>query len=149
MPKGYSFQIGATTTGTGLKLDDRQEFARAMRSAPKGLRVTVTVEEEKTHRGKTWEQVKYWWAVPVPILAEHCGTTEARMHRDLLGECFGYEAGSFGKHVPVKASLADLTVEETTHLIDWVLVWAPSELEVVIPPPDKQWKQKKAKGKAA
>lgn len=148
MKTGFSFSMGATLSGNVLVLDDRDEFRRAMRNGGNGLRVTVTVEEEKDRRSKTYEQVKYWWAVPVPILAEHCGTTERQMHVALLGECFGYEEGPLGHVLPKKPSLAELTVEETTHLIDWVLTWAPSELEVVIPPPDKDWR-KHAKRRAA
>jgi hypothetical protein len=37
----------------------------------------------------------------------------------------------------VKPSSSDLTVEEFTHLIDWVLTWAPTELGVTIPSPNE------------
>ena len=84
---------------------------------------------------RTLDQNKFWWAVPVRILAEHCGYTDTQMHYALLGECFGYGAGPVGHDVPNKPSSKELTVEEFRQLIDWVLVWAPSELGVLIPEP--------------
>lgn len=135
-----SYTAPVRFVGGQIEWADRDEFVRAVRGMKDGDgEVTVG----PAHRDKTYDQVKYWFAVPVPLLAEHCGTTVKRMHRDLLGECFGYETNGFGKVVPIKPSLADLTVEETADLIDWVLIFGPTELGVVIPPPDKDWKSRK------
>jgi hypothetical protein len=84
---------------------------------------------------RTLSQLRYWWAVPVKILADECGYTPSQMHYALLGECFGYTEGPTGKAVPVKPSSSDLNVGEFTKLIDWVLDFGPNELGCVIPSP--------------
>jgi hypothetical protein len=122
----------ATTTEDGLKLDDKSGFKRSVRRLPKG-RVRVSVEPIGDKR--SLDQNAYWWAVPVKLIAEHCGYTDAQMHYALLGECFGFTPGPTGHPVPVKPSSSELTLEEFKHLIDWVLIWAPTELGVLIPGP--------------
>lgn len=123
---------GRVASGT---LDvDRAALARAVRQMKDGP-VVVSIGPLKSKRSVS--QNAYWWAVPVPMLAEYCGETPNRMHYQLLGECFGYTEGLGGKPVPVKPSSSDLSVEEFKQLIDWVLTWAPTELGVVIPAPDE------------
>lgn len=106
-----------------------------------GQPVEVVIRKPRSKR--SLDQNAYWWAVPVKLLAEHCGYTDAQMHYALLGECFGYTPGPTGGAVPVKPSSSDLSVEEFNHLIEWCLVWGPSELGVVIPTPG-EWMQEAA-----
>lgn len=113
---------------------DRASFKRALHALAPG-RYTLRMKRGSTKR--TLDQNAYWWAVPVKLLAEHCGYTDSQMHYALLGECFGYTAGPTGQPVPVKPSSSDLTVEEFTHLIEWVLTWAPTEMGVVLPAPNE------------
>ena len=80
---------------------------------------------------RSLDQLRYWWAEPVKRLADHCGYTDSQMHYALLGECFGYTE-VMGHAVPVKPSSSDLTVEEFSQLIEWVLTWAPAELGVAV-----------------
>lgn len=80
---------------------------------------------------------KYWWAVPVPLLADHCGYTDAQMHYALLEECFGFIIGPCGVRIPNQPQSSYMSFEKWRHLIDWVLVWGPTELGVAIPPPHK------------
>lgn len=149
------FSVGGTVTDDGrIMPDDRREFRSLSAQMAIGLRVTITVEEDKEPRSKTWEQVKYWWAVPIPLVAEHCGMSDRQAHVALLGECFGYVVGFGGHVVPAEPSMADLPIEKMTHLITWVLDWAPATLEVIVPPPDKNWKQhaesiRRQRGRAA
>lgn len=104
---------------------------RALKPGRYGMRLKIGATK------RTLDQNAYWWSVPVKILAEHCGNTDSQMHYALLGECFGYTTGPTGQPVPVKPSSSDLTVQEFTHLIEWVLTWAPTELGVVIPAPNE------------
>lgn len=101
------------------------------------VRVTFQKHREK----RTLDQNAYWWAEPVPTLAEYCGYTPNQMHYVLLGECFGYIAGPKGNAVPIKPSSSDLNVEEFKRLIDWVLIWGPSELGCAIMHPD-EWQKR-------
>ena len=130
---------GAVKVFTGF-VDDAGHFALDQRGAFtayasqfKGKEVELTIREKKAQR--TLNQNRYWWAVPVKILAEECGYTPSQMHYALLGECFGYTEGPSGKPVPVRPSSSELNVGEFQKLIDWVLDWAPAELNCVIPAP--------------
>jgi len=149
MPALSSFQIGAVVVDEGhrkrLKLDDDSVYMQMVNRMATGVSVSVTIEEEKPTRSKTQKQLGYWWGHAVPEIASHCGYTESQMHYALLGECFGYVEGPCGKPVPVLPGLTEATVEQMTQLIDWVLVWAPSELGVVLQDPDRDWKAKRAK----
>ena len=115
-----------------LTLDDRKAFAKSLEKLT-GCEVAVTVTQRR--HARSLDQNAYWWAVPVKILAEELGYTPAQMHSALLGECFGYKAGPLGNAVPNRPSSSDLTVPEFSHLIEWVLDWAPSTLNIVIPAP--------------
>lgn len=127
----YSLAARKTPQGK-LELTDKRAYALALKALPVGPLV-VKLKAQRPQR--TLDQNSYWWAIPVKLLAEHCGYTDTQMHYALLGECFGYTSGPLGQPVPVKPSSSDLTVEEFTHLIDWVLTWGPTELGLVIPAP--------------
>jgi hypothetical protein len=101
-----------------------------------GQPTEVVIRKPKAQR--SLDQNAWWWAVPVALLADHCGMTPSQMHYALLGACFGYQPGPTGQPVPVKASSADLSVEEFRELMEWVLVFGPSELGVPIPEPDRE-----------
>jgi hypothetical protein len=135
------FSVGATVIAGRLQLTDPDEYRMRVAELPEGLCVEVTVTAESEHRPKTDQQRKYFHAVPVPLCADECGNTERQMSRDLMAECFGYEMNRFGKMVPIETSFAALTVEKAKELIDWVIDWAPRELGVVVPPPDKDWRK--------
>jgi len=115
--------------GTGVKWESPARF-RALLEKHAGKRIAVAIRKPRAKR--SLDQNAYWWAVPVKVLADHCGYTDNQMHYALLGECFGYVAGPTAVVVPVKSSSSELSVEEFTKLIDWVLVWAPSELGCVL-----------------
>lgn len=102
-----------------------------------GQPVEVVIRKPRTKR--SLDQNAFWWSDtgPVKLLAEHCGHTDSQMHYALLGECFGYASGPNGQAVPVKASSAELSVDEFRRLIDWVLIWAPSEMGVSVPSPEE------------
>lgn len=141
-PLSY-FSIGGTTVDAGhrlrIKFDDDAEYMRLVARMGVGVSVSVTVEEEKAHRSKTWPQVKYWKGHVCPLVAEHCGYTEKQADLVLLGEKFGYvDVGD--RQLPRITSIADLSIEEMTELIEWALDWVPATLEIILLPPDKNWK---------
>lgn len=131
---------GRIEDGVLLRLERDAVLSAIRQLPPKTERVVVTIAP--LQRARSLRQNAYWWAVVVPLLAEHCGYTPTQMHYALLGECFGYidaetVAGRRLRAVPVEPSSSALTVEQFTHLIEWVLTWAPTELGVVIPEPNE------------
>lgn len=104
-----------------------------------GFRGKAIDVEIKRHRDKrSLDQNAYWHAVPVDLLAEHCGYTHDQMHYALLGEWGGYIDGPNGQPVPRIASSSKLTTDEFSKLIEWVLTWGPSEMGVIIPAPNEE-----------
>lgn len=124
-------QIPVTVAREKIEYD--KSALRALLRGVKDGKYVLTLKPYRAQR--SLDQNAYWWAVPVKLVAEHCGYTPTQMHYALLGECFGYKAGPFGEAVPNVPSSSDLTTDEFAKLIDWVLTWAPSELGVVIPEP--------------
>lgn len=138
-----TIELAATCEAVGerkrLRLMDESGYGDYVDTLTIGGCYTVTIEEEVAHVPKTYDQVKYWFAVPVPLVAEHCGMTDQQASHAMLGECFGY-IEVFGHQVPVEPSVAALSKQKMTHLIEWVLDWCPAQLEIICPPPDKNWR---------
>ena len=116
-------------------LASRTAFAKYLAEKFRGQNVVLTVKKKPVKR--SLDQNAYWWAVPVVEIANYCGCTPASMHYDLLGECFGYKMGRFGKPVPERPSSSLLSKVEFSFMIEWVLDWAPTTLGVAIEPPQK------------
>lgn len=124
-----------------IQFRDEDDYRRQVDTLVPGLCLTVRIEEEQDSRPKSDKQRGYWFAVPVPILADEIGCSDKEASRDLMGECFGYEMNRFGKLAAVESSFAALTVTKANELIDWVQDWGPRHYNVIIPPPDKDWKK--------
>jgi hypothetical protein len=116
-----------------LVLDDPGEGRRWLQSLA-NADVEVIIRKRRLTRSQ--RQNAYWWAVPVKLLSEHTGYDAQQMHYALLGECFGWWVGPTGHLVPNVAASKHLTVDQFTRLIEWVLVWGPTEMDVAIPAPD-------------
>lgn len=125
-----------------FSLANRKAFTAHLAHKFKGADVVLTVKKKQVKR--TLDQNAYWWAVPVPTIAEYCGCTTASMHYDLLGECFGYKMGRFGKPIMERPSSSLLSKSEFSFMIDWVLTWAPTTLGVEIEPPQKWFERQGA-----
>ena len=101
-----------------------------------GQRVDVVIRRAQSQRSRA--QNNYIHAVVAKILSEHFGYTVAEIKLILLGECFGWRLDPLSGHeIPVKLHTADLTVEECTEFIDWVIPWALTEHGVSIPVPEE------------
>lgn len=139
-----SVRAYAEKRGGRLYVNDRQRFdddvaARMPSDVPLEIVVRTVVDKHGFR-----QMQKYWHAVPVEILRKHPivgGLQHMQMHYALLGECFGYTESHFGP-VPIVASSSRMPKEMWVQLIDWVLTWAPSEYQIVIPEPNSD----KAKG---
>lgn len=103
-----------------LRLHDRAAF-RYHVDTFKGEEVEITLRRKRTQR--SIDQNAYLHAHPFPILAEHFGYTIPEVKLVLMGECFGWKEVA-GRDMPIKPSTSDMTVEECTYFIDWLLPWA-------------------------
>lgn len=121
-------------TTPGMKWADQGTVRRHLFELV-GKPVDVVIRE--VQKKDVRQMQKYWWAVPVPLLADYCGYTDAQMHYALLEECFGYINGPRGVRIPNQPQSSYMSFDKWHRLIDWVLIWGPTELGVQIPPPHK------------
>lgn len=109
---------GGRVTVTGL---DRYE----------GRAVDVVV---KMHRdAMSTPQLKYWWAVPVAILAEHCGYDPDDIHVAIK---YKFLRTVDANGLEVVPSIKSLDTTQMSRLIDDVRRWALTDLGVDIPEPN-------------
>ena len=72
------------------------------------------------------------------MLAEHFGYQLHEMKLVLMGECWGWRHDPVsGKEIPIKVHTSDMSIEECTHFIEWVIPWAATEHQFVIPYPSE------------
>lgn len=111
-----------------LKLDNRPMFADYL----KNLQGLVEVVVRKRVKKRTDEQNAYYWAVVIPILAQHFGYNEEEMHVALRLKFLRREG-----ELATARSTTELSTIEFVDYVDRIVVWAAMEYEVVIPPPTK------------
>lgn len=100
-------------------------------------RVRIQIDEFKPQR--TPDQNAYLHAEPFPKLAKHFGVSVEQVKHDLMGECFGWVESKIarGRMVPFMPHTSQMTVEQCTFFIDWLLPWASQEHGVEIMLPDE------------
>jgi hypothetical protein len=131
-PSQPSVFLGRVTEdGTRVVLDHPASF-RAHVARWKGHAVELTIRKRRNQRSAA--QNGYWWAVVVPVLAEHCGYTRHEMHDALKAKFLGMEDLSRG--LLRIGSTATLSTVAFADLVDRVRLWAAEELGVAIPLPD-------------
>lgn len=119
-----------------LELDEREAFQRRIHlKALAGREVEVIVRKKRVQR--SLDQNAYLHAVPFPILADYWGEDIETTKLLVMGECFGWRELGDGRRIPMKPSTAALTVEEGSHLIEWIPPWAMREFGVDIPLPNE------------
>jgi hypothetical protein len=120
-----------------LKLESPVGFADAMRRRKDGP-VTVTIADLKSQR--SLDQNAYLHAAVFPPIAEHCGYSIPECKLVLMGECWGWKHDTLsGRDLPIKPSTSEMTVEDATYFIDWVIPWAATELGVVVELPNEHF----------
>lgn len=102
--------------------------------------VRIRVDEFKPQR--SIDQNAFLHAEPFPKLAKHFGVSVEQVKHDLMGECFGWIRSKVtGREVPFMPSTSQMTVDQCTFFIDWLLAWAPQEHGVEILAPD-DWQRR-------
>jgi hypothetical protein len=111
--------------------DQRKNYLRFLR----GQRVEFVIRKARTKRSE--DQNKYLHAVPLPLLAAEWGEDIETAKLLILGECFGWKETRNGRQLPLKPHTSGLTVEEFSHLIEWLPPWAMVNFGVNIPLPNE------------
>lgn len=127
---------GAVAGGHLLWAEHERALRRIHLGRLEGHPVDIVIRRHQSQRSRA--QNNYLHAVVAKTLSEHFGYTVAEIKLILLGQCFGWRLDPLsGREIPVKLHTAELTVEECTEFIDWVIPWAQIEHGVSIPLPDE------------
>lgn len=98
-----------------------------------GHEIELVIRKRRIKRSD--KQNRYWHGVVVATLAEHCGYTRDEMHDALKAKFLGTEDLTTG--LRRIGSTTKLSTTEFAELTERVMVWAITDLGVVIPPPEK------------
>lgn len=121
-----------------LKLQRRtkEEISRWLLTFKTGTHVDIKIQKHKTQR--SLEQNAYYWAVVVPILADHFGYEIEEMHEELK-LMFNPIQSKIDPNRKIGGSTTKLsTVEfysDENSYIERICRWAATEYGVYIPPP--------------
>ena len=130
------FHGSVTEDGTLVLFEAERARRRAHLQSLAGKIVEVVIRKERLRRSN--DQNAYIHAVPVFLLAEYFGYSLDEMKWVLMGECWGWRMDKVsGREIPLKPHTSDMTVEECSHFIDWVIPWAMVNHGVAIPLPNE------------
>lgn len=129
------FSAHVDTVGRLILADRERGVRRQWLSSLIDKDVEVIVRRKRVQR--SLDQNAYLHAVPFAILADEWGEDIETTKLLVLGECFGWRETRDGQRLPIKPSTSKLTVEETSHLIEWLPPWAMVNFRVDIPLPEK------------
>lgn len=121
-----------------LDPDVREQVADYLRTFA-GMKVSIAVgafRPDHQKRKRSLDQNAYLHAEPFPKLAKAWGESIARTKLICMGEFWGWEPCKATKcFLPVKAHTSDMTVEECSQFIDWLIPWAVEEhgVEITLP----------------
>lgn len=124
-----------------LKMLDfaREGMKRWVATFKDGTNVDVVIRKHRKKR--TTLQNSYYWAVVIPILANHFGHDNAEdMHEDLK-RAFNPVPSKIDPNERIGGSTTKMSTEEffsdETSYVERICRWAAMEHEVYIPPPEK------------
>lgn len=102
-----------------------------------GQSVEITVRKERTNR--SIDQNAYLHAVPFPLLAEELGYESIEdLKLALMGECWGYHRDKVsGKDFPIKPHTSDMSVDECSQFIEWLVTWSQTKFNIRVPLPNE------------
>ena len=133
---------GVVTTAGKLELDSRNGFTGYVRTLA-GKEIDLVITKRKYTR--TNNQNRFWWGVVVPMFAEACGYAvreHEAVHDELVRVLVGLKPDS-NPALQIRQSTTDLTTEQFNELIEQAQIFGAEKLGIVIPDPDKNWRQQK------
>ncbi len=118
-------------------LDTERDRRRMYLRTLAGKHVEVVVRKVRVQRSV--DQNAYLHVGPFPVLAEELGYDSIEeLKLALMGECWGYHRDRVsGRDLPIKPHTSDMTVEECTHFIDWLIPWAQVNYNIRVPLPNE------------
>lgn len=114
-----------------------------------GQPVTITVSKAKSKRSRNANA--YWWGVVIPCIADSLGYLpyeHEAVHDAVVRQIIGLRPGA-DPRLQIRQSTHDMDKEDFGVLIEATVIWAATELGIVIPDPDKLWHMKPAERRAA
>lgn len=116
---------------------DEREYRRAYLQTLKGQNVEIVIRKERTKR--SLDQNAYLHSVPFPLLAEELGYESIEeLKLALMGECFGYHIDKVsGRELPIKPHTSNMSVDECSHFIEWLVTWAQTKFNIRVPLPNE------------
>lgn len=109
----------------------REAFLKSMSRFARSTVVAVVVQVY--HKVRTIQQNKYYWAVIVDMLAEHCGMTDEEMHESLKDKFLSiYDPAIDLKRI---RSTTELNTMEFIEYNERIKRWASEFFGLVIPDP--------------
>lgn len=121
---------------------------RAYLSKLAGKRIRLTIEEDRPVRSRNANA--FWWAVVIPAIADELGHPKHEhdaVHDAVVRHIAGLKPNT-DPRLQIRVSTHDMDMEDFGVLIEQAVIWAATDLGIVIPDPDKQWHMK-PKAKAA
>lgn len=143
-----SYRAGAVATGSGIQLDDREDFARAMRELPAGLRLTISVEEEKDVR--TAAANRYLWGVVYKWIENETGQPKESIHAEMCEQFLRRQVHYVDKKTGLTvekwyvAGSSGLTPREFYEFVENVRLFAAEWHGISIPDPDPEYRRRRA-----
>jgi hypothetical protein len=129
----------ATVTDTDapkpVVIDKERELWREYLRTLRGKDVELVVRKVRVRR--SLDQNAYLHRQPFRLLADYVGDSIEGVKLSLMGECWGWKRCPItGRDIPVQPNTSDMSVEECTEFIDWLIPWALEHYpEVRIPLP--------------
>lgn len=133
--------FGACDQDAKLHLDAPSVF-KAFLSKFAGKRVRLRLELDTPVRSKNAN--KYWWGVVIPCIADELGYLpheHEAVHDAVVRHLVGLRPCS-DPRLQIRQSTHDMDRDDFGVLIESAVIWAATELGIVIPDPDKQWHMK-------
>lgn len=117
-----------------LHLDARVAFSAVLKKF-RGQHVELVIRKKRQTR--SLQANRYWWGVIIPLIAEELGYLPHEhdaVHDAVIRHLVGVRPGS-DPRLQIRATTHDMDTEDFGMLIEHAIIWAASDLGIVIPDP--------------
>lgn len=126
---------GRVTGGT-LEIDNRADFANAIRAEFEGHDCSLNITVSSAGRTRTNRQNAYLWAIPYKLLADHTGYSAEEIHEICKRKFLGRHYEVAGEGIDATATTTKLTTIEFEGYADAIRKWGAT-LGLNIPEPNE------------